>query len=729
MAGRPIVLEGAIVSVTTDARKRLPTVLLALALIFSFVTVPNAESASAAPLTGKLCRDLFKLPKPTGPPRSTMPDPAEFAGLGELALDYVNPAEPVRNAVLPSDDPAKVRAEFGTRYRGKSVGTEGHLFARWNAYLDQHPELKTKAQINGAFDGWRSSYVTVHDNNARGHAFHKLVVEKLGLTGDDWLCEKTMGPKGKGVRVDIIHRHTRFAIEVKAGSGYTREQLLRYQALVNDKTLSRATYVHGQEPDKATKEALKNAGADSARVKVKPRITNAQPNLPGGAGCATGKAQTLAARCAPGPIDPNAKGQNSKVQDMAKQTGRTPEEARRYQNLPRELGARQDGFRRPGGIDWSTLELSYLEVDPGTGDVGYSFQADDNPDEAANPSFGGEDVLDLSSDAFYTWLALPDQVFWVNLNPDHPDQVTDPLFADTKAARVLLEADLEMKRDFTALTNPATEVGAAYWDSLRTNPDGSVCWPSTRQWIFAAPAKVRQEGDRLYILDAPLSVGKERMEFTNYPDGQEPCTATDEIMDHNFRMAQEHLAPAVEQLINTDPKYADLRSVYRARVAAAWVKQRNEANPGPYDEIIDSGDVSFWPEGTDWEAKDVWDDMMENDWTRVQFEVTREEIVDGEPYTWVYPIYGGVELDKSPRKQTPTAEFRRDHAELPRTVQESRVDIVGYGDEDAFVGGGTAQLPVEPEPSPEPTPPPAPEPTPTPDDPPGRKEPQLVATG
>ncbi|MFJ3406366.1 hypothetical protein [Promicromonospora sp. NPDC090134] len=686
------------------------------------MTVPQAESASAAPLTGKLCRDLFNLPKPTGPPRTTMPDPAEIAALGELALDYVNPAEPVRNAALPSDDPAKVRTEFGTKYRGKSVGTEKHLFARWNAWLDKHPELKTKAEINGAFDGWRNSYVTVHDNNARGHALHKLVVEKLGLTGDDWLCEKTLGPKGNQVRVDIVHRRTLHGFEVKAGSGHTPDQLAKYKALVDNKTLSRTTYVHGQEPDKATREALKNAGADSARIKAKPRVTNIQPTLPGG-GCATGKVQTLAARCAPGPMDPSSKGQNSKVQDLAKQTGRNPAEARRYQNLQRELGARDWGFRRPGGIDWSTLELSYLEVDPGTGDVGYSFQADDNPDEAANPSFGGEETLDLSSDAFYTWLALPDQVFWVNLNPDHPDQVTDPLFADTKAARVLLEADLEMKRDFTRLTNPETEVGAAYWDSLRTNPDGSVCWPSTRQWIYAAPAKVRQEGDRLYILDAPMSVGKERMEFTNYPDGQEPCTASDEIMDHNFRMAQEHLAPVVERLINTDPKYADLRSVYRARVAAAWVKQRNEANPGPYDAIIDSGDVSLWPEGTGWKTKDVWDDMMENDWTRVQFEVTREEIVDGEPYTWTYPIYGGVELDKSPRKQTPTEEFRRDHPELPRAVQASRVDIVGYGDEDALVGGGTAQEPIEPEPTPTPTP------TPTPDDPPARKDPPLVATG
>lgn len=725
-------------SVTTDARKRLQAVLLALALIFTLVTVPQAEPAFAADLTGKKCRDVFKLPKPEGPQRTTMPDPAEIAALGELPLDYVNPAEPVRNAALPSDDPAKVRATYGTKYRGKGVGTEKHLFARWNTWLDAHPELDTKAKINAAFDGWRNSYVTVHDNNARGHALHKLIVEKLGLTGDDWLCEKTLGDKGKSVRVDIVHKKTRFAIEVKAGSGHTKEQLGRYKVLVDNKTLSRTTYVHGQAPDKPTRDALKNAKMDSAPIKVKPKITNIQPTLPGG-GCATGKVQTLAARCAPGPIDPSAKGQNSKVQDLAKQTGRNPAEARRYQNLQRELGARDWGFRRPGGIDWSTLELSYLEVDPGTGDVGYSFQADDNPDEAANPSFGGEETLNLSSDAFYTWLALPDEVFWVNLNPDHPDQVTDPLFADTKAARVLLEADLEMKRDFTRLTNPETEVGAAYWDSLRTNPDGSVCWPSTRQWIFAAPAKVRQEGDRLYILDAPMSVGKERMEFTNYPDGQEPCTASDEIMDHNFRMAQEHLAPVVEQLINTDPKYADLRSVYRARVAAAWVKERNEANPGPYDAIIDSGDVSLWPEGTGWETKDVWDDMMENDWTRVQFEVTREEIVNGEPWTWTYPIYGGVELDKSPRKQTPTEEFRRDHAELPRTVQESRVDIVGYGDEDAFVGGGTAQDPVEPEPTPTPTPtpkptpddPPAPTPTPTPtpDDPPARKEPQLVATG
>lgn len=708
-----------IVSPVTHARRqglRLLAVLLSFGLIFALVTVPRAETAFAAPLKGKLCRDLFGLPAPTNP-RTTEPTAAELAALGQLPLDYENPAEYVRNAKLPSDDPEKMIEDWGTDYDKKvgkkkkyPVGTPEHLFKRWNAYLIKH-----RAEIpdpNAYFPKWRAEYVTVHDNNARGHAFHKLVVEKLGLTGDDWLCEKTIGRTGERVRVDIIHRNTRFSIEVKAGSGYTADQLRKYEVNIRNGNLARTMYVHAQTPDQAARKALQNASNATGNKVISAQL----PSTPHRTNSVLTRGDVALA--------PKPGGSVSAVGDNALRSGRNAVEARQQQNAARELGARDHAFRRPGGIDWSTLQLNYLEMDPGSGDVGYAFDAAENPDEVENPSFGGAEALDLTSDAFFTWLALPDQVFWVNLNPDQPDLITDPSFADTKAARVLLEADLEMKRDYTALVNPETETGAAYWDSLRTNPDGSVCWPGSRQWITAAPAQVRQEGDRLYILDAPLKVNKERMDFTNLPPGYEPCEASDETMEHNFRMLQEHVTPVVEELVNTDPKYADLRRVYRARVAAAWVKQRNVASPGPYDAIIDSGDVSRWPEGTDWEARDVWDDMLE-DWNEVQFEVTRKEIVNGEEWTWTYPIYGGVEWDKAPKRQTPTAQFRREHPELPKTVQESKVDPVAYGEADVFLGGGTAQAPDEPDPSPSPTPSAPPAPAPDPKDP----DPDLVATG
>lgn len=694
-------------SYTTDARRRSPrllAILVSFGLTVAALTVPLPPSASAAPLTGTLCRDYFKLPKPANP-RTTAPTPEEIAGLGELPLDYENPAESVRNTDLPSDDPEEVRRQYGSNYKKFDVGTEDHLFKRWNAYLKAHPEIDDP---NEYFPKWRSAYVTVHDNNARGHAFHRLVVEKLGLTGDDWLCEKTVGPKGSRVRVDIVHRNTRFAIEVKAGSGYTPGQLRNYQVNIQNGNLSRTMYVHAQTPEAAARTAIRDAGMTSAELRARANRTNTAPLR----GSTT--------------LTPTPRGSSSVLGDMGRQSGSNEAEARRLQNVPRELGARDSNFRRPGGIDWSTLQLNYLEVDPGTGDVGYAFDAAENPDEAANPSFGGEEAIDTTSDAFFTWLALPDQVFWVNLNPDQPDQIVDPLFGDTHAARVLLEADLEMKRDYTSLTNPETEVGAAYWDSLETNPDGSVCWPGSRQWITAAPAQVRQDGDRLYILEAPLKVNKERMKFDSNPGGEEPCSASEEVLEHNFQMLQEHVTPVVEEMVNTDPKYADLRRVYRARVAAAWVKERNAADPGPYDKIIRSGDASRWSEGTAWEPEDVWDEMMEQDWNRVQFEVTRTEIVEGEEWTFTYPIYGGVEWDEAPQEQTSAATFKREHPQLPKTVERSRVDPVSYGEEgDLYLGGGSLQEQAGPTPQPTPSPS-TPEP-PAPDD--DDDDDDLYATG
>jgi hypothetical protein len=72
-----------------------------------------------------------------------------------------------------------------------------------------------------------------------------------------------------------------------------------------------------------------------------------------------------------------------------------------------------DAQLRPGGIDFTTLELRYVAVDGGQ--VSYSFNAQNAADEIH--SYGGLAAGQLSSDALFTWLALPESSFWVNLNP------------------------------------------------------------------------------------------------------------------------------------------------------------------------------------------------------------------------------------------------------------------------------------------------------------------------
>ncbi|MYU47736.1 hypothetical protein GTV15_08160 [Streptomyces sp. SID7803] len=99
--------------------------------------------------------------------------------------------------------------------------------------------------------------------------------------------------------------------------------------------------------------------------------------------------------------------------------------------------------------------------------------------------YGGDAKLQLASDAFFTWLALSPEKFWVNLNPIRPDLIMDKDFAKTDAGRVLLESDLILKHDYADAMNPDKyERGEKFWKAAPRTPEGGMpCLPIIRQWI------------------------------------------------------------------------------------------------------------------------------------------------------------------------------------------------------------------------------------------------------
>jgi hypothetical protein len=113
---------------------------------------------------------------------------------------------------------------------------------------------------------------------------------------------------------------------------------------------------------------------------------------------------------------------------------------------PPGIGALRQRLALPpglGGIDFGSLELRYVS-DQGSGQgVGYAFRGAGA--EVSDPA-AGVGTARQSSDAFFTWLALPPSSHWVNLNPNEPDRIFDAQFGRTDAGKVLLEADLAMKK-------------------------------------------------------------------------------------------------------------------------------------------------------------------------------------------------------------------------------------------------------------------------------------------
>ncbi|GGI09614.1 hypothetical protein [Isoptericola cucumis] len=683
-------------------------VALAMALAVSLVLVPDSEGA---PKFNVRCDELVD-------GIEGVADLADLPGGGlpdayDEKIDdyeYKNPAEQFRDRKAPTQ--AELDALKGS-YEDFDPGTEDHLLRRWKAYDGEW-----------GWERWRNTYIPAISNDSRGDGFHKNVAKRLKLGGADWMCEDNKLWKEKNLgyerRYDSVNRQHKIAYELKSGNSQLNMDQLRADRALRAQGW-RVVYIFSKEPKPGQLRLLQQYGIEHTKLhsSAVPRNPQKSPSNAMNPPCKPGaQPSTLSTSAAACPRRSTA----GPAKQLATESGRNAADAREAQRIRNDLSRdlRRPGFgaQRPGGIDWRSLELKYVSDDPKNDDYSYAFSADELPDDGeAEPGFGGEAALDLSSDALFTWLALDSSQFWVNLNPDTPETIVDKEFGTTDAGRVLLEADLEMKKSLTDLSNPETELGKKHWDSLERTEDGVICYDWTRLWIEPQPAKVRTDGDQLYILDAPLQVQIEPFEIDWTVPGEEPCTETapKDMVERNTQRIVDDFEQPLEDYVNTAPEFADLRRVYTARVAAEWIKDRDAKRPGAFHDVIGSGDVSAWPARTDYDPQDVFDELMDVLQT-VQY---RYEYEHGSAEYYV-EVMGGIELPDAPRDQTPKAEFERDHPKLPRTVQRARhdtgrvpveaqpQDAVGTLAEGAetvaWLGGGTP-LQAE-EPGPDPTDPP-----------------------
>ncbi|MFJ3496947.1 hypothetical protein ACIPPJ_25620 [Streptomyces sp. NPDC086091] len=319
----------------------------------------------------------------------------------------------------------------------------------------------------------------------------------------------------------------------------------------------------------------------------------------------------------------------------------------------------------PGGIDFSRLQLRYL-ADPGDGSgLAYSFQAPVSTTGGTAPAEGMA-AARLSSDAFFVWLALAPQDFWVNLSPDEPDRVVDDALGRTDAGRVLLEADLRMKKTVGELIHPRTALGRRYWDAVQGD-----C-VSSRTWIVPAPATVHEDGDRLYILDAPLDVRTETDYATTSGGsaGSPACSRQDRATEeHNEQLERTLVLPELREAVNKAPEYADLRQVYLARVAAEWYRGLSTRKHTTYGALLNSGDITDWQVKGGWTPRDTFDAYVES-YAKGEFEATDETTGDGATLVTKYS-YGGVDLTTVPVRKVTGSDFDAHHDALAAHVERS----------------------------------------------------------
>src|SRR3989338_10553648 len=112
------------------------------------------------------------------------------------------------------------------------------------------------------------------------------------------------------------------------------------------------------------------------------------------------------------------------------------------------------------------LHLRYLSYSPDTNNFRLLLDKGDSKDLK-------EAFLEESSKTllkyFVIGVSLPSSSFWVNLRPDSPKDIIEDLLAETDVGKILLEADLQLKKDTAKATSPDTAQGREYWNKLYQN--------------------------------------------------------------------------------------------------------------------------------------------------------------------------------------------------------------------------------------------------------------------
>jgi hypothetical protein len=351
----------------------------------------------------------------------------------------------------------------------------------------------------------------------------------------------------------------------------------------------------------------------------------------------------------------------------------------------------------PGGIDLSTLELRYISEDssPFT-DRGLKYAFNATPAAGNKNLNDGRIAAVQASDSFFVWLSLSPDKFWVNLNPNEPDRIIDPQLAKTDAGRILLQSDFLMKKTTAKLTHPDTSLGKQFWQEIE-KIGLKICPPVMRKWIVPAPATVREDGNGIYIVNAPLDVRlevlDEKYSLPDLPGGfSGSCSMPDRSTRAKFEALDRKLIlPYIVKAVNNAPEYAELRRVYRSRVAAEWYRQRSANKETAYRDLINKGDITSWTASKNWLPKQVFDQYV-NSYRKGEYHVVRTQ--KWREGNWIYTrkrvyVYGGVDFTRVFFNQLSSTDFQKAWGDLRQVTDKSMKSPVADRHGKIWLGGST----------------------------------------
>ena len=248
-----------------------------------------------------------------------------------------------------------------------------------------------------------------------------------------------------------------------------------------------------------------------------------------------------------------------------------------------------------GGVDFTSIRLAYVPAaKPGAKFSGLFVASQENGNLQSEATRRG---YRLATQAFCAALTISPSAFWVNLNPSEPDRIADKDLGQTDIARVLLEADLRMKKDAASITDPrSSDAAKEYWHRLRLIAgNGDKISQHTRFWIVPGYIEIVGSDAGVYLAHADLKVNLESKRFSaGQNTGSDALTAAE-------RVSEEFVQPRLTELVNHASQYEELRQVYSSLILAAWHRRRSTA-----DSHVCSG-VQLPPRNrSEWTPKRTW---------------------------------------------------------------------------------------------------------------------------
>jgi hypothetical protein len=337
-----------------------------------------------------------------------------------------------------------------------------------------------------------------------------------------------------------------------------------------------------------------------------------------------------------------------------------------------------------GGVDFSTLQLRYVASGGGADGLRYAFSAR-RPEVGfrTDPALGAT-VIRTTGEDLRTWLALDPGAFWVNLNLNEPDRITDPMLGRTNAGRVMLEADLQLKRTAGKLLDPNTPIGRRYWAEM--DASSGTCAVS-RMWIVPGLVEVSEDDGGLYVLRAALDVKTEAEHpvgaYDEFCGGSAPA---DEARTEDVE--RRILLPEIVKAVNTAPEYAALRRTFVTRVVAEWIRGRHaEGRPTPFDDVIGTGDLGPAKLRDGWQPRRVFDAYVRAVHSK---EFTfRRTTRQGDTVLLHEYVSGGVDLTATRLSEVDAAARERRFPRLPQTVRTAVDEPARAADGSIWLGGTT----------------------------------------